>query len=196
MTLTLLSPGLSIEPTYSVFSRRAQLPLPANQLWQIQTGVVRTTTWMEDGAMVTLGLWSAGDVLGRPLSSANPHQAECLTEVTATLLPREEWYCATDALIRHIRHSEELLEILHCPQVEASLLRVLNWLAQRFGQESKFGRQIELRLTHQELAELIGSTRVTVTRLLSSFERRGLIQRQQRRITVTQEGEPFWHYEI
>jgi CRP-like cAMP-binding protein len=116
--------------------------------------------------------------------------------VTATLLPREEWHRVTDALIRHIRHSEELLEILHCPQVEASLLRVLNWLAQRFGQESKFGRRIELRLTHQELAELIGSTRVTVTRLLSSFERRGLIQRQQRRITITQEGEPFWHYEI
>jgi CRP-like cAMP-binding protein len=195
MPLTMLSPGLS-EPTHQAFGRRAHLPLPADQLWQIHSGVVRTATWTEEGAMVTLGLWSAGDILGRALSSANPHQAECLTEVTASLLPREEWHRVTDSLIRHIRHSEELLEILHCPQVEASLLRVLNWLAQRFGQESKFGRRIELRLTHQELAELIGSTRVTVTRLLSSFERRGLIQRQQRRITITQEAEPFWHYEI
>jgi len=196
MPLTMLSSGSSVEPTPQAFGRRVQLPLPADQLWQIHSGVVRTTTWTEEGTMVTLGLWSAGDVLGRALSSANPHQAECLTEVTATMVPHEEWHRVTDSLIRHTRYSQELLEILHCPQVETSLLRVLNWLAQRFGQESKFGRRIELRLTHQELAELIGSTRVTVTRLLSSFERRGLIQRQQRRITITPEGEPFWHYEI
>lgn len=34
---------------------------------------------------------------------------------------------------------------------------------------------IGLRLTHQEIAEVLGTTRVTVTRLLNQFEKKGII---------------------
>jgi CRP-like cAMP-binding protein len=88
------------------------------------------------------------------------------------------------------------MEILHHKQAESSLLRLLAWLANRFGQEVEQGQRIALRLTHQDIADLIGLTRVTVTRLLNDFERQGIIQRKERQFIVLHDRLPFWHYEI
>jgi CRP-like cAMP-binding protein len=158
--------------------------------------VVRTSTWLEDGTNVTLGLWGAGDVVSRVLSKADPYQIECLTPVEVSLLPLDRWYQVNDALIKHIQQFQEFLEILHCRSVETSLLRLLTWLANKFGQEVERGQRIDLRLTHQELSEIIGTTRVTVTRLLKDFENQGIIERLPRKFIVLHEKSPFWHYEI
>ena len=178
------------------FARRSLLPLRQDAIWQIETGVVRTLTWLEDGTSINLGLWGRGDVVGRVLSNAQPYHIECVTQVEVALLPASTWHQATDAMILHIQRAGELIEILHCRQAEASLLRLLNWLARRFGQEVEQGQLIELRLTHQDIADLVGLTRVTVTRLLNEFEKQGIIQRKARQFIVLQEQKPFWHYEI
>lgn len=99
-------------------------------------------------------------------------------------------------MILHIQRSCELMEIMHCRQAESTILKLLAWLAKRFGQEVKQGKLIELRLTHQDIADLVGLTRVTVTRLLSDLEKQGMIQRQERYFIVLQDQSPFWHYEI
>ena len=182
--------------TRRTFSRRSLLPLEQNYLWRIETGVVRTLTWLEDGTTITLGLWGPGDIVGRVLSKADPYQIECLTLVEVKSLPVSKCQEATESMILHIQQFQEFIEILHCKSVDASLLRLLTWLAKRFGREIEQGKQIDLRLTHQEIAELIGTTRVTVTRLLNEFEKRGIIQRLPHRFIVLQEQQPFWHYEI
>ena len=165
-------------------------------MWQIETGVVRTLTWLEDGTTVTLGLWGPGDVVSRVLSKADPYQIECLTAVEATVLPLDRWHLVNEAIIIHVHQLQEFLEILHCRSVDASLLRLLTWMAKKFGQEVERGSLIELHLTHQEISEIIGTTRVTVTRLLSTFERQGLIKRLPRKFMVMHGQQPFWHYEI
>jgi CRP-like cAMP-binding protein len=178
------------------FDRRSHLPLRPNILWQIETGFVRTSTWQEDGTCLTLGLWGSGDIVGKALSKAEPYQIECLTAVEATLLPISHWHQATDALLLHIQRSGELIEILHCKKADSSLLKLLGWLAERFGHQVEQGQLIDLRLTHQDIAELIGLTRVTVTRLLNEFEKQGIIQRVHRQFVVLHDQQPFWHYEI
>ncbi|MBV9389840.1 MAG: Crp/Fnr family transcriptional regulator [Chroococcidiopsidaceae cyanobacterium CP_BM_ER_R8_30] len=193
---------VSTLPTWSsnhirqTFARRSLLPLKQDCLWQITTGVVRTLTWLENGNFVNLGLWGPGDIVGRALSNADPLQIECLTPVEVTLLPARDWHQATEAMILHIQRSGELIEILHCRQAEVSLLQLLAWLAKRFGQEVEQGKLINLGLTHQDLAEMIGLTRVTVTRLLNAFEKQGIIQRKERQSIILHEQSPFWHYEI
>lgn len=177
------------------FTRTSLLPLSQDYLWQIEVGVVRSFTLMEDGTSITLGLWGAGDVVGRPLSKADPYQIECLTDVQVTLLPASRWYQATDAFILHTQRLGEFLEIVHCKPIEVSLLRLFNWLAERFGREIDQGKLIELRLTHQEIAEIIGSSRVTITRTINDFEQQGIIQRLGRKLVILQE-QPFWHYDI
>ncbi len=196
MTFSLVLPNQSAERTVSKFTRRSFLPLQRDALWLIEAGVVRTLTVLEDGNSIILGLWGAGDVVGRVLSKADPYRIECITPVTATLLPASRWHEATEAMILHIQRSGELMEILHCRQAEFSLLRLFAWLAKRFGQEVEQGQLIDLRLTHQDIAELIGLTRVTVTRLLNAFEKQGIIQRVQRQFIVLHDQAPFWHYQI
>ena len=196
MTVFPLSANRSTAQTGYSFARRSLLPLRRDALWVLETGVVRTLTMLEDGTSIILGLWGPGDVVGRVLSKADPYQIECLTPVEATLLPDHSWHQATEAMIMHIQRSEELIEIMHCRHAETSILRLLAWLAKRYGQEVEQGQLIDLRLTHQDIADLIGLTRVTVTRLLNEFVNQGIIQRQERQFIILHDQQPFWHYEI
>ncbi|HEY9658415.1 MAG TPA: Crp/Fnr family transcriptional regulator, partial [Allocoleopsis sp.] len=72
---------------------------------------------------------------------------------------------------------------------------VLNWLARRVGSKVNNGYLLDLKLTHKDLAEFSGLTRVTVTRILNQLEQQGFIQRLSRRLVVLDEKE-IWHYEI
>ena len=160
------------------FNRKDWLPLRSDCLWQIETGIVRTLTWDQEGFVATLGVWGAGEVVGQSLSRVQPYQMECLTAVKAKELPLHSGLDGLpDLILAYAQRHEELLSILHCRQAPLRLLQLLEWLSQRFGRTVKQGQLIDLRLTHQELAETIGTTRVTVTRLLGQFEQEGRIRR-------------------
>ena len=65
------------------------------------------------------------------------------------------------------------------------LVAIFALLAHRFGHEVAEGKSLDLRLTHQEIAQDIGATRVTVTRLLKRFQQEGkIIWSRQRCILV------------
>ena len=193
--MTIYHPTNTQVLTRRKFARTSLIPLSQDYLWQIESGVVRGMTWMEDGTCIILGLWGTGDIVGRALSTSNPYQIECLTEVQANLLPAAIWYQSTDAIILHTQRLGEFLEIVHCKPIEVSLLRLMNWLAKRFGRETEQGQLIDLRLTHQEISEILGSSRVTITRMINDFEKQGIIHRLGRKLIVAQD-QPFWHYEI
>lgn len=186
----------SLSPSASrQFNPRSVLPERLDYLWHIETGFVRSLTWLEDGTIVVLGIWSAGDVVGQALSKQQPYQLECLTQVTAHLLPIQQCDQNSELLLRHIQQCQELMTIRSYKRVDLMLLKLLNWLAKRFGKQVSHGHLINLRLTHQDLAELLGSTRVTITRILNQLEQQGLIQRLSlQRIVVPKEE--LWHYEI
>lgn len=143
---------------------------------ELENGLIRALTWDEEGLVVTLGFWGAGDIVGQPLSQVRPYQLECLTKVRARELPLERGL-TLEAMLLHARQTEALLSIVHRPSVPQRLLRLLRWLAQRFGREVAQGWALQLPLTHQEIAEAIGTSRVTVTRLLNQLEREGKLQR-------------------
>lgn len=149
------------------FPPRSIIPLAYNCAWRIETGVLRSITWLQDGTVVALGLWGAGDVIDRTLASESV-QIECLTKVEAILLT--EWQQEPAVLLAYIRQLEALAAIRSHKKVDAMLLQLLNWLADKFGREVEAGRLINLRLTHQDIAELLGTTRVTITRTLSEFD--------------------------
>jgi CRP-like cAMP-binding protein len=166
-----------------------------NSLWQIETGFVRTFTYLEDGTTVALGLWGSGDVVGASLSKIKPYQIECLTPVDATILLVVEEPKMIEILLSHIQQAEELMLIRSHKKVETMLIKLFAWLSQKFGAKVEQGRLIDMHLTHEDLAELVGSTRVTVTRILGQFEQEGLISRLSLHRIVLRE-ENFWYYEI
>ncbi len=152
------------------FSRDDILPLLPNSLWRIEQGAVRIVTWNEEGAVSTLGYWGMQDVVGQPMSSVIPYEIRCLTKVQVSLLPRALWMQAIDAIIKQKQQTEELLVILGQNPAAQRLWLLLTFLSQKFGRNVEQGRLIDLRLTHQELAETVNFTRVSVTRTLQYLE--------------------------
>ncbi len=57
-------------------------------------------------------------------------------------------------------------------------------LAKRHGIRDAHGTIIDLKITHQELAEMVGTSRETVTRTLARLKEQGIIEIEQRRMTL------------
>ena len=126
-----------------------------------------------DAQPITLGFLQAGDHLPLDLlRTARLHlQALAPTRLEAaspTLPPAgasslHDWTVAL-LLIRHLGEAEQRITAL------------LQLLVQRLGRRNGRWYELPLRLTHAELAELSGHTRVTVTRQLSRWRESGLIE--------------------
>ncbi|OUC11629.1 MAG: Crp/Fnr family transcriptional regulator [Alkalinema sp. CACIAM 70d] len=177
------------------FSLRSLLRTDQETIWRIDQGVVRSLSLTEQGSVVTLGLWGPGDLVGQPLSLLKPYELECLTAVQATPLKSPHWKLETDLLLYHLQQLETLTVIRSYRRVEEMLIRLLVWLAERFGQVSSLGTVINFRLTHQDIADLLGTTRVTITRILMQLERQGAIERPSIRQIVLKEID-YWYYQI
>lgn len=195
MLFTLLSTKQSVKPIRQKFSPRSIMPLNSNLFWKIESGVVKATTWLEDDTTVTLGIWGPGDIVGKALSKVEAYQIECLTNVEVTIFHAQEWQEITDVLLAHIQQAEELLLIRSYKRTDMMVIKLLSWLAKRFGHEVKNGHLIDVRLTHQDIAEMLGATRVTVTRVLIQLEQQGFIERLSLHRFLVKEEE-LWHYEI
>jgi CRP-like cAMP-binding protein len=160
------------------------IPLRSEVLWRIERGAVRTLTWSEDGIFITLGYWGPGDIIGYPLSKIKPYQIESLTSVEVSVIPPQLWHQDIDALLSHIQQAEELLSIVHRKPISLRLWHFLVWLSEKFGREVEDGILLDLNVTHQEIAEVLNTTRVTITRLLQQFEEEGQILRNKRRMIL------------
>ncbi|MDZ7960134.1 MAG: Crp/Fnr family transcriptional regulator [Aulosira sp. DedQUE10] len=167
-----------------IFTRRQVIPQRNEVLWRIERGAVRTLTWSEDGTFITLGYWGPGDIVGYPLSKVKPYQIESLTSVEMTVMPPHIWYQDIDALLSHIQQAEELLSIVHRKPMSLRLWQFLVWLSEKFGCDVEHGKLLDINITHQEMAEVLNTTRVTVTRLLQQFEDEGKLLRHKRQIIL------------
>ncbi|MDH6099297.1 Crp/Fnr family transcriptional regulator [Anabaenopsis sp. FSS-46] len=167
-----------------LFTRRELIPSDKDVLWRIDRGAVRTLTWNEDGIFIALGYWGTGDLVGHCLTKIQPYQIECLTSVEVSIVPPELWHQYTGAFLSHIQDSEEILSIVHLKPMSLRLGRFLLWLSQKFGRDVEQGRLIDLNITHQEISEVLNTTRVTITRTLQEFEEQELLLRYKRRIIL------------
>ncbi|MEH2316447.1 Crp/Fnr family transcriptional regulator [Nostoc sp.] len=178
------SSALSGQLPQQIFTRRELIPLQNDVLWRIDRGAVRTLTWSEDGTFITLGYWGLGDLIGYPLSRVKPYQIECLTGVEVSIVPPHLWHQNINALLSHIQQAEDLLSIVHRKPISLRLWQFLVWLSEKFGRDVDKGKLIDLNVTHQDIAEVLNTTRVTVTRLLQQLEEEGTVLRHKRRIIL------------
>ena len=163
-----------LQPSYR-FKRRDRISVDTCTLWQVRSGLVRTITWNQEGDVVPLGLWSPGSIIGVPISQVEPCELQCLSTVELERLPLD-YALTVDMLLKHTAQVNRLLQIMHCRQVQERLLQFSCWLAENFGQPTSHGRLIIVRLTHQEIAETIGTSRVTITRFIKQLEAEGLMR--------------------
>ena len=83
-----------------------------------------------------------------------------------------------------LRQSDEVIESLLHREVSVRLATLLINLSERFGGEEGAGVIIGVRLTHQDLANMIASTREAVSKVMSELQRNGVIETRNRRIVI------------
>ena len=182
MTILLPIPTVCHSLPVKLFSRGELIPLDRDVLWRIERGAIRTLTWNPLGIANTLGYWGEGDVVGQPMTQIQAYEIQCKTSVEVSILPKHLWQQALDTILRQAQQTEELLSIMHCPCAYQKTWKFLVFLSHKFGCDVDKGRLLDLPITHEEIAEAVSTTRVTVTRILQQFEAEGKLRREKRRL--------------
>jgi CRP-like cAMP-binding protein len=155
--------------------KRSFLRSDPETLWRIEAGIVRTISFDEDGTVVVLGLWGVGDIIGQPYSNIDPFQIECLTRVKVTEIRSSNWQLKSQQLSDSFQQLEELTVIRGYRKVDRMLVKLLEWLYDRFGKMSAEGKSIDFKMTHQDIADITGNTRVAISRALKELKQQGAI---------------------
>jgi CRP/FNR family transcriptional regulator len=88
---------------------------------------------------------------------------------------------------RRTRELEHKLEDLVFKDISTRLSRQLLKLIEEHGQETQDGIQIDFKITHKELADLIGSARENTTSALNRLAKEGVLDKKRYRIIVKDE---------
>jgi len=84
----------------------------------------------------------------------------------------------------YIREMQERFTDIVTTKVEERLGRIIIRLASQSGVKSNDGLYLELPFTHQDLAEMIGTTQFSVSRILTSWEKNGIIKIQRKKLLL------------
>jgi len=87
-----------------------------------------------------------------------------------------------------LREISEVLSDVTSVDVASRVMKLLRRLGDRYGRRVDNGIFLELPVTHQEMADMIGASRQTVTTVLGDLKRRGLIQMEHRTIFIREDS--------
>lgn len=170
----------------------------ADGAYVIQAGRVKISRYTESGREVALGILEAGELIGLEWLQGHDRRlvfAEAMEETRVLFISRERMEnllheCPELSLVlmrilgEKLQESQVTIERLLLKDVKARLASLLLDLAERCGLPVEDGVCLGGHITHQDMANLIGSTRETTTALLNQFKRHGVIDIQRRRITI------------
>jgi len=171
---------------------------PAAEAYLVAEGEVKISRYTADGRELTLEHLGPGAVfgevelmLGRPRDS----QAVARTDCTLHALDREALLALVSDqmpfglwLTRRVTERqvrmESRLETLLFKSANGKVAEVLLRLAEEYGTPIPGGTLIDYPITHQEIGNLIATTRETVSYAFMEFRQRGLISTRQRKTVI------------
>lgn len=174
---------------------------PGDYLYLLCTGRVKIARVSDQGRELTLYLLEDGAIFGESglLNADEPYEmvAETLEDSLIAVFRRtdilaalEQSLPATQALLRLVNDRRALAEnqvtdlvFLEVPKRLAKLL--LRLYDSQSAHSGRSSQTLRGKLTHQELANVIGSTRETTTLILNDFKRQGLIDFLGRKIVMS-----------
>jgi CRP/FNR family transcriptional regulator, global nitrogen regulator len=195
--------GGSIPPLVESFDRGKTIFFPgdpAERVYFLRRGAVKLSRVYEAGEEITVALLRENSVFGvLSLITGNCsdrfYHAVAFTPVELISAPIEQFekalkdnsdmsWLMLKGLSSRILQTEMMVETLAHRDMGSRLVSFLLILCRDFGLPNNNGITIDLRLSHQAIAEAIGSTRVTVTRLLGDLKDGELISINKKKITV------------
>lgn len=166
--------------------------------WVVARGRLAMQVTAPDGRARIIGLVEEGDVLVPPVdawAAVGPRSWPVAIEDSAIgLVSRERldaWLREPELaanvvriLSRQVADRELAVAIALEPRVERRLLLKLGQLAERFGRVTPEGVRLDLRLTHRELAQMVGTARESVTLALGRLADAGEIEVRNRTLVI------------
>jgi CRP/FNR family transcriptional regulator, cyclic AMP receptor protein len=176
----------------AVYPKGAMLFIEGQQprgVFVLCMGKVKLSTSSRDGKTIITKISEPGDILGlNAVVSNRPYEvtAEMMEPGQANFIPRDPFlqFMKEPEVARRVAEQlsrnyftayEEIrtLGLTASPSEKFAKL-LLSWSTN--GQQNDGSAQLKLTLTHEEIAEAIGTTRETVSRLFSEFKRKQLLQ--------------------
>lgn len=171
---------------------------PAKGVFVVCKGRVKLTSSSLEGRAMILKIAGLGDVLGlAAVLGGHPYEvtAETLEPCSFKFVARDDFMRFLDSSGEASRHATQMLEReyqaallsarrlgLSGPAIGRLAHLLLDWALA--SSEDERTLRLTMTLRHEEVANIVGTTRETVTRLLNQLEHRGLIQRKGTVITI------------
>lgn len=167
----------------------------------LQRGRVKVTSISEDGHEIVLAIRGRGDVLGElGVLDGSPRSATvtAMDEVEAVIVPAGRFrgllerdgrlaLAVLRTVVGRLRDADRKRVEFGALDVPARVALRLLELADRYGRPSDDGMRITVRLTQEELAGWVGSSREAVVKALRTFRERGWVDTGRRQLTILDE---------
>jgi len=172
-------------------SAGSKVPLLRGHVWLVARGMVKLSCITEQGVDLLLALAGPNEPFGEPLTNLDLYEATALTDSDLLCLPMDEVEATPHlamtlvrAMTSRMRQSESLIALLGLRRIDDRVRGFLELLAEEYGQPCELGLRLNLRLTHQDIASALSTTRVTVTRVLGMLRDEGWLHLDDQRQLV------------
>lgn len=170
----------------------------ATDVFFVRSGVMRTSQFTEDGRELSLALHGKHDLIGLGAAfgeterndTAMAHEDLVLYAVDRAVFndlmqrrPSVGQRVAAALFARHQRQQARMTELVY-KTAHARLASLFLELAAEFGVRDSRGIIVNLKLTHREMATLIGTTRETVSFAVVDMRRDRIIENQGKRVVI------------
>ena len=180
---------------------------PGDSLYVLLAGKVKISLLSAEGKEAILSLMAAGDVFGEmSLLDGLPRSATVtsLEDCRLMVIGRQDFVQFLKrhadvalnllaALSQRLRTTNNLVENLSFHHLPSRLARLLLDLGQRHGKVESGGVAIGLRLSQEELGNLVGASRESVNKQLRAWAESGLLEYQQGTIVIKKVDALFMH---
>ncbi len=145
---------------------------PSATCLEVLNGIARVYCPCEETEGMTIAFLQAGDQLRTDRLCS---EGVCVEALTALSFCRHDLSSDGQGFDPVNEWTLQLLRIRHLGNAEKRLHALLALLVRRLGRRCGAWCDLPFRLTHERIAELIGTTRVTTTRLLSRIRTADLL---------------------
>ena len=175
---------------------------PADAVYWIRSGRIKIYKVTEDGREMIVHMHQSGDLFGEMAfvdDAPREYFAEAMEDLSYLAIRRSDLfglakrkpgiiYRFAKLIGERRREAETTVETLLYKGVRERLAGQLLKLSRDYGIEDTRGRMLRIKITHKDLASLIGSSRETVSLTLGDLRRVGLIDvNNDRKIIITDE---------
>ena len=192
---------LAIEKRYK---KKEMIFLPGQQgdkVYLLKSGVVKISKYSDDGKEIILGMVNPGEIFGEMAiieKAPREHVAEAVMDSYVCIVDREHFmrylqrnpemsFRITKIIGLKFKRLGQKIEELVFRNVFQRLALLLLQLKEAYGYSKNDKTYLYVKLTHYDIASLIGSTRETTTACLNDFRREGLIEFDGRKIVILNE---------